>query len=121
MATVDSPGNATITLKRAPLVRDDRSGQFIRDWANAELFVIPGCSVQAFPLAEKLNVEILDNREFARSSVRVYAPADSEVPEPTDRFEYRGREYELFGFAAEWLDLEEELDHIAYVGRIREG
>lgn len=116
-----NPGSATVILKRAPLVKDVRSGQFIRDWANAELFITPGCSVQAFPLAEKLNYEVLDNREFARSSVRVYAPAGSEVPEPTDRFDYRGREYELFGFAAEWMDLEENLDHVAYVGRIREG
>lgn len=118
MATV---GNATITLLRAPLVKDARSGQLIRNWGNPIQFVITGCSVQAFPLAEKLNVEVLDSREFARSSVRVYAPPDSEVPEPTDRFVYRGRTYELFGFAAEWLDLEETLDHIAYVGRIREG
>lgn len=120
MAAVN-PGNATITLLRAPLVKDVRSGQFIRDWANPTQFVIPGCSVQAFPLAEKLNMEVLDNREFARSSVRVYAPAGSEVPEPTDRFTYRGRTYEIFGFAAEWMDLEENPDHVAYVGRIREG
>lgn len=114
-------GGATITLLRAPLVKDTRSGQLFRDWENPLEFVIAGCSVQAFPLAEKLNVEVLDNREYARSSVRVYAPADSEVPEPTDRFVYRGRTYELFGFAAEWMDLEERLDHIAYIGRIREG
>lgn len=114
-------GNASVTLLRAPLVKDPRSGQFIRDWNNPTEYVIPGCSVQAFPLAEKLNYEVLENREFARSSVRVYAPAESVVPEPTDRFLYRGREYELFGFAAEWMDLEEVLDHIAYVGRIREG
>lgn len=114
-------GKATITLLRAPLVKDTRSGQFLRDWENPVEFVIAGCSVQAFPLAEKLNVEIMDSREFARSSVRVYAPPESEVPEPTDRFLYRGRTYEIFGFAAEWLDLEERLDHIAYVGRIREG
>lgn len=118
MATV---GSDTITLLRAPLVKDARSGSMVRDWANPLEFVIAGCSVQAFPLAEKLNVEVLDNREFARSSVRVYAPPDSELPEPTDRFTYRGREYELFGFAAEWIDLEGNLDHIAYVGRIREG
>lgn len=114
-------GNATITLQRAPLVKDARSGQFIRDWENPVEFVITGCSVQAFPLAEKLNVEIMDSREFARSSVRVYAPPESEVPKPTDRFTYRGRSYEVFGFAAEWFDLGENLDHIAYVGRIREG
>lgn len=112
---------ATITLLRAPLVKDPRSGQFVRDWKNPAQYVIPGCSVQAFPLAEKLNYEVLENREFARSSVRVYAPPESVVPEPTDRFLYRGREYELFGYTAEWLDLEEELDHIAFVGRIREG
>ena len=118
MATL---GNAVVTLLRAPLVKDTRSGQLVRDWPNAAQYVITGCSVQAFPLAEKLNVEVSDNREFARSSVRVYAPAGSEVPEPTDRFVYRGREYEIFGFAAEWSDLEERLDHVAYVGRIRRG
>lgn len=118
MATV---GSETIELIRAPLVKDPRSGQYIRDWKNPTEYVITGCSVQAFPLAEKLNYEVLENREFARSSVRVYAPPESVVPEPTDRFRYRGRVYELFGFAAEWTDLEGVLDHIAYVGRIREG
>lgn len=116
-----SVGNATIELLRAPLVKDVRSGQFIRDWANPQVFTLPGCSVQAFPLAEKLNFEVLDGREFTRSSVRVYAPPESESPKPTDRFRYRGNEYEVFGFTAEWLDLEENFDHIAFIGRIREG
>ena len=116
-----SVGNATITLLRAPLVKDPRTGQMVRDWKNPQRFTVTGCSVQAFPLAEKLNYEIMDSREYARSSVRVYAPADAPLPEPTDRFEYRGKSYEVFGYPAEWLDLEEVLDHIAFVGRIREG
>jgi len=114
-------GNETITLLRAPLVKDTRSGQWIRDRANPQQIPVPGCSVQPFPLAEKLNVEVSDNREFIRSSVRVYAPAESEYPEPTDWFLYRGREYEIFGFTSEWVDLEGNLDHLAYIGRIREG
>ncbi len=114
-------GNETVTLKRAPLVKDPRSGSLTRDWANPQSFILTGCSVQPFPLAEKLNVEIMDNREFSRSSVRVYAPAESVSPEPTDRFVYRGREYELFGFTSELVDLEGKLDHIAFIGRIREG
>lgn len=114
-------GNESITLKRAPLVKDPRSGSLVRDWNNPQTWVIPGCSVQPFPLAEKLNVEINDNREFTRSSVRVYAPAESVSPEPADRFVYRGREYELFGFTSEWVDLEGNLDHLAYIGRIRQG
>lgn len=118
MATV---GSESITLLRAPLIKDPRSGQFIRDWKNPQQIPVAGCSVQPFPLAEKLNVEVSDNREFIRSSVRVYAPAESVSPEPTDRFLYRGREYELFGFTSEWVDLEGKLDHLAYIGRIREG
>lgn len=119
MATVI--GNETVTLKVAPLAHDARSGEFYRDWANATLFELSGCSVQPFPLAEKLNYEVMDNREFARSSVRVYAPPGSQVPEPNDRFDYRGREYEVFGFTSELVDLEGQLDHIAFIGRIREG
>lgn len=118
MATI---GSESITLLRAPLVKDARSGQMIRDWSSAVEYPITGCSVQPFPLSEKLNVEVSDNREFIRSSVRVYAPPDSILPEPTDRFLYRGREYELFGFTSEWVDLEGALDHLAYIGRIREG
>lgn len=114
-------GKETIELLRAPLVRDPRTGQFIRDWKNPVVYEITGCSVQPFPLAEKLNFEVSDNREFIRSSVRVYAPAESQSPEPTDRFRYRGREYELFGFTSEWVDLEGILDHLAYIGRVREG
>lgn len=48
------PGNATITILRAPLVKDIRSGSMVRDWSNASRVAVSGCSVQSFPLAEKL-------------------------------------------------------------------
>lgn len=114
------PGAATVTVVRAPLVKDPRSGAFARDWTNPTRTQVRYCSVQSFPLAEKLNFEVMDSREYARSSLRVYAPAGTDV-EPTDRIEYRGKTYEVFGHAAEWFDLGENPHHVAFVIRIRTG
>lgn len=113
-------GKAVITILRAPLVLNPRTNALTRDWANAAEIVVNGCNCQPFPLAEKLNFELMDNREFARSSVRVYAPAGTEI-EHTDRIRYRGDVYEVFGFPGDWQDFREVEHHVAFVMRIRGG
>ena len=113
-------GKATIVVIRAPLVDNPRTGAKVRDWENATETTVMNCNCQPFPLAEKLNFELMDNREFARSSVRVYAPAGTEI-EHTDRIRYRGDTYEVFGFPGDWQDFHEVPHHVAFVMRIRSG
>jgi len=114
-------GTTTVVLIRAPLVPSVRGGQLQRDWDNAVEYVITGCSVQPYALSEKLSVETLDNREHARSSVRVYAPSGSEMPESTDRARYAGITWEIWAFPDEWRDFEDRRHHIAFSMRHREG
>jgi hypothetical protein len=113
-------GRETITVVRAPLEENPRTGALVRNWDNATETVVKNCNVQPFPLAEKLNFEFLDNREYARSSLRVYAPAGTSV-EPTDKILYRGKTYEVFGFSGDWQDFHGVPHHVAFVMRIREG
>ena len=114
-------GSSTVILLRAPLAHDARSGSFYRDWDNPVQITITGCSVQPYALSEKLSVENEDNREHARSSIRVYAPAGSPLPEPTDRALYRGIQWEIYAFPDQWVDLEDRDHHIAFSMRHREG
>lgn len=114
------PGSATVTILRAALVKDPRSGEFIRDWANATQIPIAGCSVQPFAIAQRLNVEYLNDREFAKGFLRVYAPADADVTKD-DHALWRGEEFEIFGFPTPWDDLESVPHHVAFILERRSG
>lgn len=113
-------GNDTFVRVRAPLVQNDRDGTYYRDWDNAEELTVNFAMVQPFRLAEKLNFEINKEREFARTGMRFFAPPETEVLS-TDRIIYRGEEYEVFGHEGVWTDFTGREDHIAFLGRRREG
>lgn len=113
-------GNQSFVLVRAALVASGRDGTLQRDWANATETTVTKCNIQPFRLAEKLNFEDNRDREFARSALRVFAPAGTDI-EPTDRVIYRGNTYDVFGFMGEWADFDGNQHHIAFVIRLREG
>lgn len=114
-------GSETIVIQRAPWITNPRDGTRRRDWANPVNTTVEGCSVQPFLLAEKLNFEVNAEREYARTGMRVWAPAGSLEPESSDRIQWRGRTYEVFGHASPWYDLEGQEDHVAFVMQLREG
>lgn len=113
-------GNQTIVIQRAPLVASGRDGTLQRSWSTATETTVTRCNVQPFRLAEKLNFEDNRDREFARSALRVFAPAGTDI-EHTDRVVYRGNTYDVFGFNGEWFDLDGNAHHVAFVIRLREG
>lgn len=113
-------GSQSFTRVRAALVPSGRDGTLQRDWANATETTVTKCSIQPFRLAEKLNFEDNREREFARSALRVFAPAGTDV-EPTDRVIYNGDTYDVFGFNGEWSGFDGLAHHVAFVIRRREG
>lgn len=113
-------GNESIFVIRAPLVRNERTNSDYRDWDNATETEVKFCNVQPFPLAEKLNEEVSISREYARSSIRIYAPAGTDIRH-TDRIRYRGNDHDVFGFAGDWQDFSGTPHHVAVVARRREG
>lgn len=113
-------GRDEFTILRAQLVQDDRDGSFYRDWDNATSVHVTGAMVQPFRLAEKLNFEIHKEREYARTAMRFFAPPDTDI-QSTDRVIYREESYEVFGHLGVWTDFTGRIDHVAFIGRRREG
>lgn len=113
-------GNQSIVVVRAPLAPNARDGTLERNWAAATRTTVSGCSVQPFKLAEKLNFEDNREREFARTALRVFAPAGTDI-ESTDRMEYAGKTFDVFGHSGSWNDFTGTQHHVAFVARLREG
>ncbi len=113
-------GSDTFTIIRAPLIQDPREGALYRDWDNAEETEVSEANVQPFMMAEKLNFEENRDREYARTSVRVYAPPGTLV-EPTDRIRFDGDEYDVFGHAGPWRRFSGQERYVQFIARRREG
>lgn len=115
-------GEDEYTIVRAPLVSDPRDGSLYRDWDNATEFVVVGAKVNPFQLAEKLQFEINAEREYSRTGMKFFGPPDDEaLPQDTDRIEYNGDLYEVFGIPMMWTDFEGNADHVEFVGQLKKG
>lgn len=116
MATL---GNETVYIIRAPLVAG-RTGGEERVWSQATETPVEHCSVQPFPLAEKLNFEESRSREHARTAYRIYAPPGTDVL-ATDRVRWNGVVMDVFGHAGPWHRRNGSTHHITFIGRERSG
>lgn len=72
--------------------------------------------VEPYPLAEKLNVEDMRDREFVRTALRVYAPKTT-VVYYTDRFLFQGVLYKAFGDANDWFHFDGTKNHVTFIMR----
>lgn len=107
-------GSSIVVVVRAPLVSD--GGGKYRDWNSATRTSVTGCDVQPFKLSEKLSFEDDADREFQRAGYRFYCPATADIVY-TDRIEWNGHTYEVFGGVGLWYRLAGMPDHIAFVAR----
>lgn len=112
-------GDDTFTIVRAPLVESSRDGSKYRDWANAIRIDVVDSKVNPFQLAEKLNFEVNADREFARTGLKFFYPPT--VILHTDRIEYKGETYTVFGHPQIWTDFEGVEDHGEMVVQLKEG
>jgi len=76
--------------------------------------------IEPFPLAEKLNFEINQDREFSQSAIRVYAPADTDIIY-TDRLEHDGYIWQVLGHPGLWFDFKNNRHHKAVIAQIKQG
>lgn len=90
------PGNVTIVVRNAPLLRDERHGNLKRDWDAAVSTAISGCWVQ--PISGE---EAVLDREFSRTNLRLFAP-HSDALLVTSRVDVDGVEYEVNGEPRRW-------------------
>lgn len=113
-------GSEVITIKRAPELTDPRDGSLYRDWPTASSTVVEGCMVQPFLMSNKLVVEDNLQRQFASQYFRVWMPAGTDL-EYTDRLEFRGNSYDVYGEAGPWYDFEAVESHVQCVVLLRKG
>lgn len=113
-------GRETVTIIRAPLVTSSRDNSESRDWANATETDIHNCNVQSFIMSEKLEAEFTRERESIRELIKVWAPAGADV-QYTDRFRWRGNEYEVHGRIGVWDHIMGPENHRDFLGRRRLG
>lgn len=106
---MDFYGPDTITIRRAELVLDSRDNSLYRDWPNATLIEVGNCMVEPYKMAEKLNSEDNQEREYAATSIRVFVPPDTAVYYTdrltVDSFGYEGIEFAVLGVPGSWHDL----------------
>lgn len=116
-------GSDTITLLIPDESIDIDGNATIIDFDSPTRIDVPRCNVQPFLLAEKLQEEITVERDFARTTWRVWAPAIPAVRalQPHDRVEYDGVEYEVFGFEGTWKRLNGALHHCQFIIELRSG
>lgn len=114
-------GNETITLLVATETIDPIGNATILDYTTQ--VVVRKCFVEPFLIAEKLQEEITVERDFARSTWRVWAPPKAEVRnlQPHDRVLWDDREYEVFGFEGTWKRFNGQLHHCQFIIQLRAG
>lgn len=90
-----------VTRVRAPLT-EDRYGNEVRDWANAERAPVPGVNVQPAS-APAASEEDTNDRQTAVTGWRLYTRrgVDLDLLE-TDRVEYAGMTLEVVGKVGRW-------------------
>lgn len=101
-----NPGSDEVVVRRATLSTADRYGKRARDWSAATSHTVAGVSVQALSAVEQVN-----DREYAATRVRMYAPYDADI-NATDRVTWRGNEFEVDGEPFQWADDVGQADHL---------
>lgn len=117
-------GNDTIVIYK-PNETTDPDGSvnipFDLNPAHATLLAtVPGCSVQPFLLADKLQFEDNVDRRYASTTYRVFAPPGT-VVKYSYWVLYNTEMYEVFGHAGPWRNLDGYADHVEFLMRYRRG
>lgn len=113
-------GKNIIVVVRAPLVLDNRDNTLWRDWDNATRTEVKFNMIEPFPLAEKLNFEINQDREFSQSAIRIYTQPETDILY-TDRIEHDGYTWQVLGHPGLWYDFKAKKHHKAVIAQIRQG
>lgn len=113
-------GKTPIVVVRAALVTDTRDNTSYRDWAHASSTTVTDNMVEPFLLSNQLIKENNAGREFSATIYRVWSPPAAGI-EYTDRVEYLGDTYEVWGHPQLWVDFRNKPHHWNFLMKLREG
>lgn len=113
-------GEETIVVLDAPVVNDPRGNINRNDWDNPTETTVYRCSIQPFPMAEKIAYEKNYERDFSRTAFRVWAPPGTVVTAKS-RIRWKGKVYEIFGGSGQWINFDGTEHHVQFVIRLKEG
>lgn len=116
-------GNDTVTILKPDVVVDSVDNTTYFDFDNATEIVVEECSIQPFLLAAQLQFEVTGERDYARTTWRLYAPTtdDTLAIEPHDRIRFDGQDYEIYGIGGSWRRLMGTSHHMQFVLQQRRG
>lgn len=116
-------GNETITILKPVETVDTVDNTTYFSWTTPTEVEVSGCSFQPFLPSDKLQYEETRDRDFSRSTWRVYAPytADVLAIQPHDRIRHLGQVYEVFGHTGSWRHLSGVGHHVQIIVQLREG
>lgn len=114
-------GSETIIRLRAPLVTSERDNNTeYRDWENAEETEFNNVMVQPFKMAEKLNFELEEGREFVRTAFRFLLLGEHDFLY-SDHILWSGYELLIFGHPQKWRLFSGDMKYTGFIARIQEG
>ena len=116
-------GQETITIVKPTVTVDTVDNTTYLDWDNVTTVDVKKCSFQPFLPSDKLQFEETRDRDYARSTWRIYAPyVDSVLAlKPHDRIRHLGLEYEVYGHIGTWRDMRGNPHHVQIIVQQREG
>lgn len=114
-------GNDTIYIQRATTNTDTVDNT--QYYTFGDEIEVKYCSVQPFLPSDKLQYEVTAERDYARSTWRVYAPPTDDILalRPRDRVRFETRVYEVFGEVGAWRDRSGTRHHAQIILQTREG
>lgn len=116
-------GNITVTIVKPQTITDSRDNTTVLSFATPTLINVPGCMFEPFLIATKLQQEVTGERDYSRSTWRLWAPGTADILalKPHDRIRVDGIEYEVFGHEGTWYNLNGTVHHAQFIVEIREG
>lgn len=117
-------GGDTITILKPTTAVDSRDNTTYLTFSPPSASIaVSGCMVEPFLLSEKLQFEDTRERDYARTTWRVWAPATADVLsiDRHDRLIYDGQEYEIFGYVGVWKYLSGNTRHVQFIIQLRLG
>lgn len=116
-------GSDVVTIVKPTLSVDSVDNTDILSFDTPTLIVIKNCNVQPFLISAQLQIENTNERDYARTTWRLYMPINTDTLniQPHDRIRLLGDEYEIYGIGGAWRTFSGSRHHIQYVIQQRRG
>lgn len=116
-------GNITVTVVTPTQTVNTRDNTTEIGFASPTLTSVTGCMMEPFLMADKLQFEVTGERDYSKSTWRIWAPGVAVILalRPHDRIRILGVEYEVFGHEGTWYNFDGSIHHCQFIVQVREG